>query len=124
MYFLLTSTDELVFRDSFRRIFQSKEYCYMMQLSAVNSKPYHDCRRLNRNGTRKLIHWKRGERSLIPTNARCWRPTKEKYLRKKYYQTTYRKRLKTKKNNKKKEIKDIFEKHIMKVVYDTPSEGF
>ena len=50
----------------------------MMQLSGVSSKPYHGCRRLNRNGTQKFIDWKRGGTYLILTNTRCWRPTKEK----------------------------------------------
>ena len=81
----------------------------MMQLSVVNFKPYHGCRRLNKNGTRKLIDWKRGERCLILTNTRCWRPTKEKYLCKKIYQARHRERLN-------KEIKDMFEKDIKKAV--------
>ena len=89
----------------------------MMQLSNFNSKPYHSCRRLNRNSTQKLIEWKRGERCLIPTNTRCWRPTKEKYLHKQIYQTKHRERLY-------KEIKDMFEKDIKKPVYDTLAKVF
>ena len=84
----------------------------MMQLLAVKSKPYHGCRRLNKSDTRKLIDWRRGERCLIPTNTRCWRPTKENYLLKKSYQARQRKRVS-------KEIKDMFEKDIKKAVYDS-----
>ena len=49
-----------------------------MQVSTVNFKQYHGCRRINRNDTRQLIDWERGEQCLVPTNTRCWRPTKEK----------------------------------------------
>ena len=84
-----------------------------MQISAVNFKWYHGCRSINRNGTRQLIDWKIREQCLVPTNnTRYWRPTKEKYFRKKIYQTRCRERLN-------KEIKDIFEKDVKKAVYDT-----
>ena len=61
-----------------------------MQVSAVHFKRYHGCRRLNRNGTRQLIVWKRGEQCIVPTNTTCWKPTKEKYLSKKVRQGTGR----------------------------------
>ena len=57
-----------------------------MQVSAVNFKQYHGCRRLNRNGTWQLINQKIGEQCIVLTNTRCLKPTKEKYLCKKIYQ--------------------------------------
>ena len=82
-----------------------------MQVSTVNFKRYHGCRRINRNGTGQLINWERGEQCLVPTNTRCWRPTKEKYLCKKIYQTRRRERL----NNK---IKDMFKKNLIKQFFN------
>ena len=88
-----------------------------MQVSAVNFKQYHGCRRINRSDTRQLIDWERGEQCLEPTNTRCWIPTKEKYFHKKIYQTRHRERLN-------KEIKDMFEKDVKKAVYDTLAKVF
>ena len=50
------------------------------EVTQVSVKTYHSCCRDNRNGTRKLIDYKRGERCLFPTNNRYWRKTKAKYL--------------------------------------------
>ena len=83
----------------------------MMQPSTVKSKPYQGCRRLIKNGTLKVIDWRRGERCLLQTNTRCGRPTKETYLHKKSYQTRQRERLV-------KKTMEIFEKDIKKAVYN------
>ena len=59
----------------------------------VSVKRCHNCGRGNRNRTRKLIVYKRGERYLFPTNDRCWRKTKAKYLVERPYLTCQRVRL-------------------------------
>ena len=41
---------------------------------------YHGCGLANRNDIRKLMNYKRREKCLLPTNRRCWRKTKRKYL--------------------------------------------
>ena len=50
------------------------------EVTQVSVKRYHGCCRVNGNGTRKLIDYKRGERCLSPTNNRYWRKRKAKYL--------------------------------------------
>ena len=42
---------------------------------------YHDCDRLNTNGTRKLIEYKNGMQCICPTNKPYWKITKHKYKR-------------------------------------------
>ena len=37
------------------------------EVTQVSVKTYHGCCRVNRNGTRKLVDYKRGERCLFPT---------------------------------------------------------
>lgn len=39
---------------------------------------FHGCNTVNRNGTRKLINYKKGEQSLVPTGKPYWRKTKDK----------------------------------------------
>ena len=41
------------------------------QATQFSIKKYHGCWRLNKNGTRKLIYYKIGERCLFPTNNHC-----------------------------------------------------
>ena len=48
---------------------------------------HHGCNRVNRNGTRKITDYQRGETCLLATNKQCWRQTKTKYLNKKTYLT-------------------------------------
>ena len=43
---------------------------------------YHDCNRLNRNGTRKEISYNLGYQCVNPTWTHYWRKTKDKYKRK------------------------------------------
>ena len=43
---------------------------------------YHDCNRLNRNGTRKEISYNLGYQYVNPTWTHYWRKTKDKYKRK------------------------------------------
>ena len=38
--------------------------------------PYHGCGLKNRNGTNKLIDYKRGQQCLFPTEKRYWKPYK------------------------------------------------
>ena len=54
---------------------------------------YHGCGKINRNGARKLIYYKRGERCLFPTNGHCWKKAKAKYLVERPYLTRWRVRL-------------------------------
>ena len=42
---------------------------------------YHGCGRRNRNCTNKLIDSYNGERWVRPTAQLCWRPVKDKYLK-------------------------------------------
>ena len=44
---------------------------------------YHGCSFQNRNGTRKLFDYERGQNCVLATGKYCWRNTKEKYLVKK-----------------------------------------
>ena len=53
---------------------------------------YRNCHKKNRNGRHKEIDYKRGKRCLFPTNNRCWRPTKIKYLERRTYHTRQRAR--------------------------------
>ena len=64
------------------------------QTTLFSNKAYHGCWRVNKNETRKLIDYKRGDRCLFPTNSRCWRRTKAKYLLERPYLTRRRVRLK------------------------------
>ena len=51
---------------------------------------YHGCHHANRNGTRKLIDYGRGEQCLLPTNKWCWKKdVKDKYTIRKAYFTRY-----------------------------------
>ena len=50
--------------------------------------PYHGCHYANRNGTRKLIDYGRGEQCVLPTNKRFWKiDVKDKYMIRKAYFT-------------------------------------
>ena len=40
---------------------------------------YHGCDTVNRNGTRKLVNYRRGCQCLCPTDKGYWRKTKAKY---------------------------------------------
>ena len=40
---------------------------------------YHCCDTVNRNNTRKLVNYRRGNQCLCPTNKGYWRKTKAKY---------------------------------------------
>ena len=51
------------------------------------SKRYHGCRYRIKNGTRRLIDFKRGEKCVLATHEPYWRPVKLKYLRGRYYDT-------------------------------------
>ena len=44
---------------------------------------YHGCDRVNRNRTRILIDYQKGQTCLLATNEQCWGQTKTKYLNKK-----------------------------------------
>ena len=44
--------------------------------------PFHDCNRVNKNGTRKLIMYEMDEQYVVPTWKRYWRKRKPKYRRK------------------------------------------
>ena len=48
---------------------------------------YHGCGFQNRNRTRKLIDYKRGQNFEFATDKYCWRQTKRKYLDKKNHCT-------------------------------------
>ena len=53
-----------------------------------NTKKYHGCFYRNRNGTRKLINSKHGEKCVVPTTYPYWKKDiKEKYLIKPEAQT-------------------------------------
>ena len=41
------------------------------EVAEVSVKRYHGCSRVNRNGTNKLIDYRRGERCICPTNNCC-----------------------------------------------------
>ena len=64
------------------------------QVTQFSIKEYHVCWRVNKNGTRKLIYYKRGKRCLFPNNTHCWRRTKAKYLLDRRYLTRRRVRIK------------------------------
>ena len=34
--------------------------------------PYHDCDKVNKNGTRQEIHYQIGEQCILPTEKRYW----------------------------------------------------
>ena len=53
---------------------------------------YHGCDFRNRNGTRKLIDYARGQWCPLETDEYCWKTTKSKYLFKKIYYTRKRRR--------------------------------
>ena len=53
---------------------------------------YHGCDKVNRNGTRKLIDYKKGGQCLVPTSKPYWSKTKDKYKVKKVYFTKYQTR--------------------------------
>ena len=40
---------------------------------------YHGCNTVNRNGTRKLVDYRRGYQCLCPTDKGYWKKTKAKY---------------------------------------------
>ena len=53
---------------------------------------YHGCNKKNRNGTRKIIDYKRDEICVLPTNRHLWKPYEEvkfKHLPSKMYLTRY-----------------------------------
>ena len=50
---------------------------------------YHGCDKVNRNGTRKFIDYKKGGQCLVPTSKPYWSKTKDKYKVKKVYFTKY-----------------------------------
>ena len=52
------------------------------------SKCYHVCRYRKKNGTRRLIDFKRGEKCVLATDEPYWRSVKLKYLRGRHYDTT------------------------------------
>ena len=62
-------------------------------ITHVTVKRYHGCWKVNRNGTRKLIDYRRGERCICPTDNRRWKETKAKYLIQRPYLTRRRIRL-------------------------------
>ena len=64
------------------------------QATQYSIKAYHVCWRVNKNGTSKLIYYKRGERCLFPTNNHRWQRTKAKYLLDRLYLTRRRVRIK------------------------------
>ena len=51
------------------------------------SKRYHGSRYRIKNGTRRLIDFKRGEKCVLATDEPYWRPVKLKYLRGRHYNT-------------------------------------
>ena len=57
------------------------------EVAEVSVKRYHGCSRVNRNGTHKLIDYRRGERCICPTNNRCQKEAKVKYLVRRPYLT-------------------------------------
>ena len=63
------------------------------EVAEVIVKRHHGCGRVNRNSTRKLIDYRRGKRCICPTNNRCWKETKAKYLLRRPYLTRRRVRL-------------------------------
>ena len=50
---------------------------------------YHGCDTVNRNGTRKLVNYRRGCQCLCPTDKGYWRKTKAKYRTNYVYFTRY-----------------------------------
>ena len=60
------------------------------QATQFSIKAYRGCWRVNKNSTRKLRDYKRGERCLFPTNNRCWRRAKAKYFLDRSYLTRRR----------------------------------
>ena len=46
---------------------------------------------MNRNGTRKEIHYNLGHQCIIPTYKRYWKEAKDKYKRRDFYWTRYMK---------------------------------
>ena len=73
---------------------------------------YHSYHQKNRNGTHKEIDCKRGKQCLFPTNSRCWRPTKMKYLERRTYHTRQRARLH-------REVRSDLEYKVKKVICET-----
>ena len=73
---------------------------------------YHSCHQKNRNGTHKEIDYKRRKQYLFPTNNRCSRPTKLKYLEWKPYHTRQRARLH-------REVRSDLEYNVKKTIYKT-----
>ena len=63
------------------------------EVAEVSVKRCHGCGRVNRNGTDKLIDYRRGERCICPTNIHRWKETKAKYLVRRPYLTRKRVRL-------------------------------
>ena len=58
----------------------------------INLPVYHGCGRVNRNGTRKHIDYKRCEQCVLPTQKANKKPSKDikrKYLHEKVYFTRY-----------------------------------
>ena len=50
---------------------------------------YHGCDTVNKNGTRKLIDYRRGSQCFYPTDKGYWRKTKSKYRINYVYFTRY-----------------------------------
>ena len=48
----------------------------------IDLPPYHDCNRVNKNGSRKMIQYQMGEQCVVPTEKRYCRKPKAKYRRK------------------------------------------
>ena len=53
---------------------------------------YHHCTFQNRNRTRKLIDYKRGQTCVLATDEYCWKQVKQKYLVKKNHYTQKRRK--------------------------------
>ena len=82
------------------------------------SKRYHECRCRYKNGTRRLIVFKRGEKCVLATDEPYWRPVKLKYLRGRYYDT------RTARRNFIKEFRDQYRDVARKIIFDSINEKF
>ena len=48
----------------------------------IDFSTYHDCNRVNKHGTRKMVQYQMGEQCVVPTEKRYWRKPEAKYRRK------------------------------------------
>ena len=65
---------------------------YCKQGNLIDLPLYHGCdKKINKNGSRKLIDYSQGDQCISPTNNHYWKKTKDKYKieKKRFYWTRY-----------------------------------